>query len=241
LFSEISLKGCDDLAFMAMCNISRGVNVWRRLLTQVHLEYPDSIRLYEPATLAQVHQAEQLLKITFVDLDQDWSGLFQLTNGASVLGYSLAGAMNSRIVDLAEVSTEIRDLGPYRWVREHFVRFLVDASPMSIGFVREGDRGRCMAFLSELTDTSVLPIASSFNVFMMSFLEDVQQVLRSWTPVPGEEWPYGISDIWPLDLGSWCHRDPQLRAMLRKGTLDDLFRHNEEYAAIVEGVLADAG
>jgi hypothetical protein len=213
--------------------------VWKKHLTQLQQQFPEAIKLYRPATTDQISQTEQCLGLKLAEMDPDWLELLRLTNGASVLAYCYMGAMTSHIASITEVNTELWAIELYRWVKERFVCFLRDCSPMMIGFVREGRRMRCIAFLSEPTDTVVLPIASSFKAFMSSFLHDVETALQLWKPVPGEEWPYGISDIWPLDLKSWCDRDPALRTMLQQGVLDDLFRHNDEYTAIVESVLQD--
>ena len=199
--------------------------------------FPQAIKIYQPATATQILQTEQLLGLKLSDVDPSWLDFLRLTNGASVLDYCIMGAMTSHIENIADANRRLWNLNLYDWLRKHFICFLGTSSPMMIGFVREGRRTRCIAFLAELTDNAVLPIASSFETFVGCFLQDVETTLRTWKPLLGEEWPYAISDTWPLELKSWYQRDPKLKTMLQEGVLDDLFRHDDEYTAIVDGVL----
>jgi hypothetical protein len=90
------------------------------------------------------------------------------------------GAMTTHIVNIVEVNNVSTKNTIYSWHKERFIRFLGSSWSMEIGFVREGTKSRCVAFLSEPTDKNVLPIASSFNVFMNSFLRNVETTLQIW-------------------------------------------------------------
>ena len=140
--------------------------MWQEQLIHLQQGFPDVVKLYRPATTAQIRGAEQLLGLRLADIDPDWPEFLQLTNGASIMVYCLAGAATTRFLDLADLNTGLWDLDLYSWIREHFLGFMPNSSPMNIGFVRDGQRMRCVAFLSELTDLAVLPIASSFGRFM---------------------------------------------------------------------------
>jgi hypothetical protein len=211
--------------------------MWREQLEQLKQAFPEAVKIYRSATDVEILQTQDALNLNISDIVSEWPEFLRYTNGASLLDYCFLGAMTTRIASISEVNLELWRFNP--WAREHFLAFLGDSTGMGIGFVRQGQEVRCIGYMREMYDMIVLPIASSFTSFISSFLEDVQVTLRTWKPQPGEEIPYEIKtqDLWPWDLKPFCERDPKLRAMLDSGSLDDLFRHDDEYTAVVDSVL----
>jgi hypothetical protein len=71
------------------------------------------------------------------------------------------------------------------------------------------------------------------------FIEDVSMTLKTWDADRNEMMPLGISDTWPLDLSSFCDRDPELKSLLRQDALVDLYKSDEYYRSLVNTVLGD--
>ena len=211
--------------------------MWQAKLLRLHELFPEVVRLYQPVVINQIRQTENMIGLRLSDLDVSWHEFLEISNGASILDYCLAGAMTSHIASIASVNKMFQNEERFSWLQKHFTCFMVDSSSMNIGFVRDGLRMRCVAFLGEPSDMSVLPIASSFNAFMQTFLLEVESTLGSRKLLPGKKWPYAISEFWPLNLSFWCDNDPGLRTMLQQGDLDDLFRHNHEYSDLVDSVI----
>jgi hypothetical protein len=211
--------------------------MWREQLEQLKQAFPEAVRLYRGAIDAEILRTEDSLNLKISEIASEWLEFLRYTNGASLLDYCFLGAMTTRIASISEVNLELWRFNP--WAREHFLSFLGDSTGMAIGFVRRDQEARCIGYMREMYDTVVLPIASSFTTFISSFLEDVQITLRTWKPQLGEEIPYEIKtqDLWPWDLKPFCERDLRVKAMLDSGSLDDLFRHDDEYAAVVDSVL----
>lgn len=211
--------------------------MWKDMVYQLKHDFPEAVRLYRPATDAQLQKTGQLLGVNLEAIDNDWVEFLQVTNGAGFLFHLFYGAMNSQIATISEINLQLWGIDDYRWVKEHFICFFSHASSQCIGFVRENQQTRCIAFISELTDNAVLPIASSFKMFLASFLQDVSRVLTTWRSRPGEQLPYFMPGNWPLNLHQWCERDIQLKQMLKKGELRDLFSTSPEYDKIVKNAL----
>jgi len=195
------------------------------------------IKVYPPATADQIKQTESVLGLRLFEIDVGWLEFLKYSNGASILDYCLLGAMTTNIASITEIYNDFSSQKIYQWHKEHFISFLVSSQAMDIGFVRKGTWKRCVAFMSNSDDNTVLPIASTFDTFMDSFLTDVKKTLLSWKSFQTEDLPYSISDNWPLDLESWCKNDFYLKEMLFRGELSDLFRNNYEYSAIVDSVI----
>jgi hypothetical protein len=210
--------------------------MWKQKLDVLAETYPEVIKTYKSATATQIRHTEHLLDFRLTEVEPTWSDFLRSTNGASLLDYCLLEAESTVVESISNVNRTYWDLDIYHWMRDHFICFLTDSSPMNIGFVRVGQRVRCVACLADPTDTAVLPIASSFEAFLKSFLDDVETTPRLWIPASGERRPYGISDIWSLDLASWSRRDRDLRTLLRQGALDDLFEGDEYYSKQVNTI-----
>jgi hypothetical protein len=211
--------------------------MWKEKFTSFQRRFPDAVKLNQPATDSQISKLEDELGLNLEEVDPGWMEFLRFSNGASVLSYNFSGVESKKISSISDLNKMLWDIPTYSWAKEHFLGFFGDASPMNIGFFREDNNVRCVALLTELTDTYVLPIASNFDNFVTAFIQDAESALISWKPVPGKKFPYVISEEWPLDLKSWCKRDKVLRMMLKSGELNDLFKNNADYCEIVERVL----
>jgi hypothetical protein len=211
--------------------------MWKEKFTSFQRRFPDAVKLYQPVTESQISKIEEELGLSLEEIDPGWLEFLRYSNGASVLSYNFRGVESKKVSSISELNKTLLDIPIYSWAKEHFLGFFGDASPMNIGFFREGNNVRCVALLTELSDTCVLPIASNFENFVTSFLQDAALTLNSWKPISGKKFPYVISEEWPLDLKSWCKRDNVLRTMLKSGELNDLFKNNDEYSEIVERVM----
>ena len=211
--------------------------MWEERLRQLKKAYPEAIRFNPPITQAEVENSEGHLGCKLDDVDPAWLQFLEMTNGARVLDYRFMPALVPPEYGIILATQILRETNPWA-MRKNYISFLSDTTGMDIGFVRTKSQTRCLAFLSESTEATALPIASSFTAFMISFLEDVETVLNSWGDRSEESLILqGISDYWPLDLQTTLGRDPALRTMLESGKLDDLFRDDEEYSSIVDSAL----
>jgi len=205
-------------------------------------EYPESVELAKPASADEIASTERRLGLRLGDLDPEWPEFLRLTNGAAILdNWFYSATLRRRDWDIASENVGLWDLDCYRWLKERFVAFLEMSGPDRVGFVREGSRPRCVAYHCELDDTAALPIASSFGRFLSGLLHDAEATLREAARAPGAEPPQYIPGIWPFDLKPWVGRDPELRRMLQRGELDDVYRGDREYAAYVESALLELG
>jgi hypothetical protein len=212
--------------------------MWRQKIFNLGHEFPELVKLYQPASREHIKQTEKRLGLRLAELDPAWVEFLSMTNGASIMDYCLVGAMSSQIASIAEVNLELWSISRGKWINGNFVIFLGSSIPSDIGFTKSG-RKRCVAFLSTPMETSVLPIASSFDTFMDKFLDDVEKVAYSWKRSQSREIPYTLPGVWPLDLKSWCVRDKVLTRMLMNGELDNLYKHDDDYVAIAENALAN--
>lgn len=211
--------------------------MWKEKFISLQKRFPEAVKLYQPATDSQISKMEEELGLSLEKVDPAWLEFLRFSNGASVFSYNFIGAESKKVSSISDLNKMLWDIPIYYWAKEHFLGFFGDASPMNIGFFREGNDVRCVALLAELTDACVLPIASNFENFVTSFLQDAEVALISWKPVSGKKLPYVISEEWPLDLKSWCKGDNVLRMMLKSGELNDLYKNNDEYREIVERVM----
>jgi hypothetical protein len=211
--------------------------MWSQKLFDLRREFPELIKLYPPASREQIEQTEQKLGLRLAELDPAWVEFLSMTNGASILDYCLVGAMSSQIASIAEINIELWSINKGNRIEGNFVTFLGSSSPTDIGFMKI-DRRKCVALLSTPMETAVLPIASSFDAFMDSFIADFEEVASSWKRTQSKKIPYTLPGKWPLDLTSWCVRDKALTKLLLNGELDDFYKHDQDYVDIVETTLA---
>lgn len=209
-------------------------SMWKKSLSDLQGNYPELIKLYRGVSSVDLSNMEKSFDTKISDIDEDWEKFLQYADGASILDYCLLGVRSVAIVKIEDVN---RELWQYNsWTKDKFVSFLGDSTGMNIGFIHEGGVTRGIAYLDEASDTAVLPIASSFQNFITSFIDDIRSTILRWQEKSEEHPPNEITtqELWPWDLKESCTRDPNLKSILKNGSLRDLYIHEPEYVTTVE-------
>lgn len=157
--------------------------------------------------------------------DNELLEFLKFTNGASIFDYCFLGFKNNRLgVNIDKLFLEL-------WFTDnqlagHMMPFMTTSLGDSFGYLLDlsDDYGRHpIVYYSGDGINELHVIGSSFEAFMTTFLQDVQETL---TKSNGEMIILIEKDGWPINAEHWLSRDEQLRKLHNGGTLSKYFKEN---------------
>jgi hypothetical protein len=157
------------------------------------------------------------------EFDVQLLDFLKFTNGCTILGYGFLGFGHPKYgLDIDEHIEEMRLAKAS--VSGEVITFMVTSAHEIFGYLRDlvdAQGNHAIAYNSRHAPEKIFVVASSFENFMKTFLNDVDDTISAY---PGKF----LMDIkkkknWPVDLEHWRQHDPQLGQMYDSGRVKEYF------------------
>jgi hypothetical protein len=189
-----------------------------------------SVVLFPPADVRLMSRSVGKLPGPF---DEELLSFYQLSNGASLLDYCVAGCKNPRLVDLADHTLNLwaaNDL-----LALDFIGFMTTSAGHEFGYLHDtASKGsHVVAVLPELSAGGLLPIASSVSRFFQGFVRKLEM-----TVARNPDSLYIAEPLeWPFELREWLREDPDLQRRYCDGELDEYWHGDPALEKVVNQAL----
>jgi hypothetical protein len=220
-----------------------GKDGWRRGLEQLAAHSSAACNLHEGATPAEISQLEQHLGPEVFELEPTLGELLRFSNGMEIGAYRFYKASGEGIDTIEFKTIFLWELNS-RWEHRMYLFMGDDELLLDIGVVSAFLGQPCIGAIidSGYEQDEVVPIASSLDVFLESFLAGCQEALAR-----DARWNARLPQLatWPPDCSWWYARDLTLAKRLATAGLECLRPETGRYAEYIfqssTAVLGDEG
>jgi hypothetical protein len=211
--------------------MTTGEDGWRRRLELIAAHSSAVCTLHEGATPAEISQLEHHLGSEVFELEPTLGEFLRFSNGMEIGGYRIYKA-SDRGIDTIEFRTVfVWELNP-QWEHRMYLFMGVAELLLDVAVVSAVLGQPCIGAIidSGYKQNEVVPLASSLDVFLGSFLAGCQEALAR-----DARWNGKLSQLstWPPDCSWWYARDLELAKRLAAAGLERLRPETGRYAEYI--------